>query len=131
MQPLQLTSDERVSISKKIQSELESIDNSSTVVTFNNHEDVAVILEFDSTEETLVLSIKFENMTEKVPQGVLGCPKTVSDVQAPDVLALCEELTTILETEFGMSADVSEARYTFYEWETDTGWYLYETEVSS
>lgn len=128
MQPLQLTAIERVGLTEQIQEELDSIDSSSTVVTFENHDSLSLVLEHNSTDSSLVLSFKVESMIEKVQPNFIGCPRQLDELDSPSVRSLCEEVNTLLQSEFDITASVEEASYTFYEWETDTGWYIYEME---
>lgn len=128
-QSLQLTATERVALIERFDTEFNSDDSSSTVITFDNYDTISLVIEYDTEESSLVLSVKLESMTEKTPPKFLGCPRRLESVNSPRVMSLCEELDTLLAVEYDIDASVMEGEFTFYEWETDTGWYIYETPV--
>jgi len=130
MNPTKLTHSERLSISEKLRAEMLKQDSSGFKFSFENFSDISVILEYDSTEKSIVLSFKIENISTKVPYDFIGCPTVISGIETVSVKNICDELETVLHNEYGWKTDISSASFTVYDWEDDTAWYLYEEEVS-
>lgn len=129
MEPLKLTHSERITLSEKLRTELATEESSGVQLEFEKFSDISVIIEYDSLEDSIILSFKVQSVSDKLPYEYIGCPDTIGELETVGVRNICTEIDTVLENEFGWQVDVSASSFTLYDWKTDTAWYLYETTV--
>lgn len=131
MDPLQLTSDERLRLSERIRGEFSQTESGGVRLTFERFADVCVIIEHHAESNSLIFSIKVESMTNKAPHNLIGSPKSLDNIQEVSIYNICSEINSALASDFNWNVDIGDATFTLYNWETDTSWYLYETTVSN
>lgn len=129
MEPLKLTHSERITLSERLRAELATDESSGVQLEFEKFSDVSVIIEYDSVDESIILSFKVQSISDKLPYEFIGCPETMGEIETVGIRNICTEIDTVLQSEFNWETDVAESSFTIYDWKTDTAWYLYEESV--
>lgn len=130
MEPLKLTRSERITLSERLRAELTTDESSGVQLEFEKFSDVSVIIEYDSVDESIILSFKVQSISDKLPYEFIGSPGTIGELETVGTRNICMELDTVLQNEFNWETDVAESEFTIYDWKTDTAWYLYEESVN-
>jgi len=131
MDPLQLTSDERLRLSERIRGEFSQSESGGVRLTFERFADVCVIIEYHAESNSLIFSIKVESISNKAPHDLIGSPAVLGDIEEVSIYNICTEINSALASDFNWDVDIGDANFTLYNWETDISWYLYETTVSN